>query len=238
MPTVSFGNVKPTQEVAVVNQEPLPVGPVADVSPEGDWDNVSEALVELRLGQKTSKFAEENPMLMGKWVYDKSIQIGLPEDPKLYCPTLNRALKPDSVLAIVAKNQLFFEEKVDYGEGVIPMRWKTNAEARAAGVEYGEAATMDLLLPFTGEHEQVIIIDGKGFLKARFYAKKAAFRQVSQIVHRDERTWLKGDKLSGYYELTITKMQGAKGAYWVAGAKPAGAVPPELRDAIREKFSV
>lgn len=244
MPVMSFEKTpaakgtEPSTAVAVVANTPMPVGPANPVGPEGDWDNVSEAAIELRLGQKPSKFVEDNPELMGKWVYDKAIRLGPPEDVKAYSPGLTREVKSDSVLAIITRNQLYFEEDVEFGEGIIPGRWRTNAEARAAGVQYREAAVVDMLIPFTGEHEQLVIVGGLGFVKARFYAKKAAFRNVSQIVKRDEKTWLHGDKVGGFYELTVTKMTGAKGAYWVAGAKSAGSVPAELREAIREKYGI
>jgi len=246
MPTVTFGNVKSpevateTTTAVVPVSSPGAVGPVENhnAAPQlvGDWGGASEATPELRLGQKTSKFVEDNPALMGKWVYAKELALGLPADPKAYSPELNRALAKDSVLGIPCQAAIMYEEKTEYGEGIIPQRWRTAAEARASGVEYAEVGIVDLLVAFDGEHEQLLVLDGKGFLRMRFYAKKSAFKQVAAKIAGDAKTWLKGDLASGFYELAITKITGPKGAYWVAAAKSAGHVPASLRAAIKAEF--
>lgn len=246
MPTVTFGNVKSADaatesSTAVVPVSSGAVGPAAEphnAAPQlvGDWGGASEATPEIRLGQKTSKFVEDNPALMGKWVYAKELAVGLPADPKSYSPELKRALAKDSVLGIACQAAIMYEEKTEYGEGVIPQRWRSAAEARATGIEYAEVGIVDLLIAFDGDHEQLLVLDGKGFLKVRFYAKKKAFTQVAARIAGDAKTWLKGDLASGFYELTISKVTGAKGAYWVAGAKSAGEVPASLREAIRAEF--
>jgi len=246
MPTVTFGNVKSpevateTTTAVVPVSSPGAVGPVENhnAAPQlvGDWGGASEATPELRLGQKTSKFVEDNPALMGKWVYAKELALGLPADPKAYSPELNRALAKDSVLGIPCQAAIMYEEKTEYGEGIIPQRWRTAAEARASGVEYAEVGIVDLLVAFDGEHEQLLVLDGKGFLKMRFYAKKSAYKQVAAKIAGDAKTWLKGDLASGFYELAVTKITGPKGAYWVAAAKSAGHVPASLRAAIKAEF--
>lgn len=246
MPTVTFGNVKSpevateTTTAVVPVSSPGAVGPVENnnAAPQlvGDWGGATEATSELRLGQKTSKYVEDNPALMGKWVYAKELAIGLPADPKSYSPELNRALAKDSVLGIPCLAAIMYEEKTEYGEGIIPQRWRTAAEARASGVEYAEVGIVDLLVAFDGEHEQLLVLDGKGFLRMRFYAKKSAFKQVAAKIAGDAKTWLKGDLASGFYELAITKITGPKGAYWIAAAKSAGHVPASLRAAIKAEF--
>lgn len=247
MPVISFGNVKTADAESAATAVVVPVstggaiGPAAEphnAAPQlvGDWGGASEATPEIRLGQKTSKFVEDNPALMGKWVYAKELAVGLPADPKVYSPELNRALSKDSVLGIPCQAAIMYEEKTEFGEGTIPTRWRTAAEARASGLEYAEVGIVDLLVAFDGEHEQLLILDGKGFLKVRFYAKKSAYRQVAAKIAGDAKTWLKGDLASGFYELAISKMTGAKGAYWVASAKSAGKVPTSLREAIRAEF--
>lgn len=245
MPTVTFGNVKSAEatesSTAVVPVSSGAVGPVAEphnAAPQlvGDWGGASEATPEIRLGQKTSKFVEDNPSLMGKWVYAKELAVGLPADPKSYSPELARALSKDSVLGIACQAAIMYEEKTEYGEGTIPTRWRTAAEARASGAEYSEVGIVDLLIAFDGEHEQLLVLDGKGFLKVRFYAKKSAYKQVAAKIAGDAKTWLKGDLASGFYELVVSKITGPKGAYWVASAKSAGKVPASLREAIKAEF--
>lgn len=250
MPTVTFGKVAEvateTSTAVVPVSSPGAVGPVENHNAAsqlvGDWGGASEATPELRLGQKTSKFVEDNPALMGKWVYAKELALGLPADPKSYSPELNRALAKDSVLGIPCQAAIMYEEKTEYGEGVIPQRWRTAAEARASGAEYAEVGIVDLLIAFDSDHEQLLVLDGKGFLKVRFYAKKKAFTQVAARIAGDAKTWLKnpttgeGDLASGFYELAITKVTGPKGAYWVAAAKSAGHVPASLRAAIKAEF--
>ena len=246
MPTVTFGNVKSPEVATETTTAVVPVSSPGAVGPAenhnaapqlvGDWGGATEATSELRLGQKTSKFVEDNPALMGKWVYAKELAIGLPADPKSYSPELNRALAKDSVLGIPCLAAIMYEEKTEYGEGIIPQRWRTAAEARASGAEYAEVGIVDLLVAFDGEHEQLLVLDGKGFLRMRFYAKKSAFKQVAAKIAGDAKTWLKGDLASGFYELAITKITGPKGAYWVAAAKSAGHVPASLRAAIKAEF--
>ena len=246
MPTVTFGNVKSPEVATETTTAVVPVSSTGAVGPVenhnaapqlvGDWGGASEATPELRLGQKTSKFVEDNPALMGKWVYAKELALGLPADPKVYSPELNRALAKDSVIGIPCQAAIMYEEKTEYGEGIIPQRWRTAAEARASGAEYAEVGIVDLLVAFDGEHEQLLVLDGKGFLKMRFYAKKSAYKQVAAKIAGDAKTWLKGDLASGFYELAITKITGPKGAYWVAAAKSAGHVPASLRAAIKAEF--
>lgn len=249
MPTVTFGNVKSAEvatesSTAVVPVSSGAVSPAAEphnAAPQlvGDWGGASSAPPSLLLSQKTSKYVEDEGPLQGKfglWVYDKSTILGPPSDAKAYSPELDRALKKDSVLVIVCHAAVLFEEDVPFGEGIIPDRWRSSAEARASGKKYIDVGILDMLLAYEDEHEQLLVLDGKGFLKVRFYAKNAAFRQVAARVKDDAKTWLKGDLASGFYELTVTKMSGAKSAYWVAGAKSAGKVPASLREAIKTEF--
>lgn len=249
MPTVSFEKVKSSEAVVETSTAVVPVsttgGAVAPVenhnaAPQlaGDWGGATEATPELRLSQKTSKYCEEGPLQgqFGKWTYAKELVLGLPEDPKTYSPELTRTLAKDSVLVIVCQAAIMYEEQTEYGDGNIPERWRTASEARASGLAFREVGIIDMLVAFEGEHEQLLAIGGKGFLKARFYAKKSAFRDVAARIAADARTWLKGDLASGFYELGIEKLTGPKGAYWVAKAKSAGKVPEALRAAIKAEF--
>lgn len=251
MPVLSFANPVPTPDAVapapagalVPATAPGPLAPAAAAfaSPAsqitGDLSGVSEPIPYLALAQKTSKCVEDDPSLMGKYVYDKSTRLGPPTDPKLYAPDIGRDMKPDSILGIVTKADVFYEEVVDYDSGIIPNRWKTAAEARASGLPFHEVGVIDILIATDIDHEQTVIVADLPFLRARFFAKKAAFRNVAGVVIRDSRTWLAGDTCSGLYEFTSVKMTG-KNTYWTPGLKAAGKTPDALRAAIREEFGV
>lgn len=252
MPTVSFANVKPgnapdTQPTAsaplavTTTGTPLPVAAPMSHNPapqiQGDTSGTSVPIPYLALTQKTSTVVDEHPEWLGKFVYDKGAALGLPSDPKTYATNLNRVLGKDSLLVLVTGVRVDYEEKTEFGEGIIPTIWKTAKEARESGLEFQERGTLDLLIAFDGDHEQVVLLDGKGFLPARFVARKAGFRNTAGVVIRDSRTWLKGDTCSGWYELAVNKITG-KNTYWVPLLKAAGSVPAELREAVRNEFSV
>ena len=246
MPIVSFSNVKPVQGAeaptqALVTTTPLPVAAVSHTPApqiQGDLSGTRSAIPFLALGQKSSKFCDEDPTLIGKWVYDGAVRIAPPTDPKQYSPDLPRTLGADSVLGIVTGLKVQYEEKVDFGDGIIPTVWETAAEARASGLVFRERAIMDILIAFDGGHEQQIEVGGLSFLPARFMARSTAFGKVASVVIRDSKSWLKGDLCSGWYELMPSKITGKQNTYYVPVTRPAGHVPAELRTAIREAFGV
>ncbi len=204
---------------------------------EGDLSGTTVPIPYLALTQKTSGVVDEHPEWMGKWCYDKTTLVGLPADPKQYSTELTRALSKDSVLGIVTKVKVGYEEKIEFDSGIIPQRWASAAEARASGVEYQEVGTIDVLLAFDGDHDQVRLVGGFQFLPARLIVKKSAYRNVAGAIIRDSSTWLHGDTCSGWYEFAVNKITG-KQTYWSPVAKGAGKVSAELREAIRNEFGV
>lgn len=247
MPIVSFSNVKPvpgaapeTPTAAVVPVNPMPVDVPAEPTPQiqGDLSGARANIPFLSLGQKSSKFCDENPGLIGKWVFDKDTQVFPPQEPKAYSPELNRTLGADSLLCIFTGMRVQYEEVVEFGGGIIPTIWDTVAEAKASGMEFRERATIDLLVAFDREHDLSVDIAGLQFLPARFVARSTAFGKVAGVILRDFVPRLGKDLCSGLYELLPSKVVGKQNTYYVPVTKPAGKVTAGLRTAIKEMFGV
>jgi len=242
MPVLSFDGVGAAATAASTAVVPVAAAPVTKYATpasqiEGDLSGTTVPIPYLALTQKASGVVDEHPEWMGKWCYDKTTIVGLPADPKQYSTELTRGLGKDSVLGIVTKVKVGYEEKVEFDSGIIPDRWSSAAEARASGKEYQEVGTIDVLLAFDGDHEQIRLVGGFQFLPARLIVKKSAYRNVAGAIVRDCSTWLHGDTCSGWYEFAVNKITG-KQTYWSPVAKGAGKVSPELREAIRNEFGV
>ena len=204
--------------------EPMPVGaPVmASSQLEGEFTARDVAVPRLKLGQKTGAATDENPDLIGKWILDGAINL------------------TSQVRVIVTRIAKYQMEDLEYGSDKKPQIFKKHADAIAAGVLVKDVADIDLLVEIAPEADVpcAVELNGKDYAPARYTVQSSAYGRTVGILLRDLSGWLKGDFASGCYTMDGIKKTDGKNSWFTPQLKADGAVSPELRDAIREKFGV
>ena len=210
-------------EMAVAETPSMAVGsPLPNNQLEGEFTARDVAVPRLKLGQKTGAATDENPDLIGKWIFDGAINLG------------------SKVRVIVTRVSKYYMEDLEYGSDVKPQIFKKHADAVAAGVLVKDVADIDLLLevPADADVPSAVDLDGKEFAPARYTVQSSAYGRTVGIFLRDLAGWLKGDFASGAYVMESVKKTDGKNSWFTPSLKADGAVSPELRAAIREKFGV
>lgn len=189
---------------------------------EGEVSSSDAAKPWLSLGQRTGPLTDEHPEFVGKYVLDKVLSLG------------------DSVPVVFLNTRKFYIEDVPYDSGEIPMRWDRVEEAKASGRPFLDTAHLTLLVQLPDSAADAfgqIESNGKHWTEAQITVKKRGYGKTYSILVRDAMGWLKGDLRSGMYNLVVEKVPG-KNAYFCPALRAAGPVPPELRQAVRDRNGV
>lgn len=217
----------PAEPLAVAKTEPdlAVAAPMQQVNPaqlDGEFTPRDVAVPRLKLGQKTGAATDENPDLIGKWIFDGAINLG------------------PQVGIIVTRISKYYMEDVEYGSDTKPQIFKKHADAVAAGVLVKDVADIDLLIavPADADIPAAVDLGGADYAPARYTVQSSAYGRTVGILLRDLAGWLKGDFASGAYTMDAVKKTDGKNSWFTPQLKSAGAVPKELREAIREKFGV
>lgn len=237
MATVSFNRNKPqaapaTAPAAPVENLPAVVEPTnLAVETSGfdetddSWKRAVMAKPYLAIGARTGDLTAEHPEWIGKLVYDKALGL---DSVRIVCVGMRHGYEQDDPDA--------------YNEGRQLQRWPNANAAKASGLPFYDTVLLDLLLECDPDHDlaqfSMMEVGGKCYAPALFGTKKKTMSRTTGIIVRDELGWLKGDKASGFYVMRTELDKSAKNPYYFAFVKADGAVAPELRDAIREKFGV
>lgn len=189
---------------------------------DGEFTPRDVAVPRLKLGQKTGAATDENPDLIGKWIFDGAINLGT------------------TVGVIVTRISKYYMEDVEYGSDVKPQIFKKHADAVAAGVMVKDVADIDLLVEIPGDADvpSAVSLGGKDFAPARYTVQSSAYGRTVGIFLRDLGGWLKGDFASGAYQMEAVKKTDGKNSWYTPSLKTAGGVPKEVREAIRQQFGV
>lgn len=185
---------------------------------EGEWGREDTLIPRLALVQKTSEIADSDPTLVGSFIYDGLFALG-------------------SELRIVVTGMRNFQEEVtEFGSGEIPAKFETLEEARASGVKTEKVYEVDLL--FRADDPSLyefclVEVGEERYVPARMTLRRSG-KTVAQVVATDLGRHLKGDLLSGMYDLRSEKIAGSKGVYYAPRVRSAG--PPT--DALRERLRV
>lgn len=188
---------------------------------EGEFKSSDAAIPYIAIGQKAGTLCDDHPDWMGQFVFDKALPLS------------------SSIKFLVLTMRKFYEEVVEYGSDEIPQRFETAAAARAANVEFRDAATIDILVEIPADQAEnfaIIDHDGKFYAAARWGVRSTAYGKTVGIIFRDLATWLKGNPRNGFYTATTEKKSNGKNTWWVPSLKAAGPVPDGLRAAIEEQF--
>ena len=189
---------------------------------EGEFTSRDMATPYLAIFGKTTKGFEEHPDWLGQWVYDKSVPLGT------------------ELRVLFVRCTKWWVEDLPFGAEAIPQRFRTLADARAAGFNEGqlkESADLDLLIEVDAEAEGVAdlahIIDGdKGYIMARYGVRSTAYGRTVGILTKDASGYLKGNLINGFYKLTTQLKTGPKGTYFIPVLKVDGPSSPDLRKEI------
>ena len=189
---------------------------------EGEFTARDVAVPRLKLGQKTGAATDENPDLIGKWIFDGVINLGT------------------TVGVIVTRISKYYMEDVEYGSDVKPQIFKKHSDAVAAGVLVKDVADIDLLIevPADADLPSAVLLNGKEYAAARYTVQSSAYGRTVGILLRDLGGWLKGDFASGSYTMDAVKKTDGKNSWFTPSLKAANPNSPELRSAIREAFGI
>lgn len=215
---------QPVPEMAVATAPQMAVSTHQPQSAQldGEFTPRDVAVPRLKLGQKTGAATDENPDLIGKWIFDGAINLG------------------PQVGIIVTRISKYYMEDVEYGSDTKPQIFKKHADAVAAGVLVKDVADIDLLIlvPPDADIPAAVDLNGKDYAPARYTVQSSAYGRTVGILLRDLAGWLKGDFASGAYTMDAIKKTDGKNSWFTPQLKAAGHVAPELREAIRNQFGV
>jgi hypothetical protein len=229
---VSFSKTKtadaptpPETALALVDKPDMqvaPANPVQSAQLDGEFTPRDVAVPRLKLGQKTGAATDENPDLIGKWIFDGAVNLG---------PQVN---------VIVTRISKYYMEDIEYGSEQKPQIFKKHADAVAAGVLVKDVADIDLLIqvPDDADLPSAVLLGDKEYAAARYTVQSSAYGRTVGILLRDLAGWLKGDFASGAYTMDTVKKTDGKNSWFTPSLKTAGPVPAETRTAIREMFGV
>jgi len=235
MPTVSFAKTKatavnpqqaqtqPAAELAVAPAPQMAVSTVTSSAQlDGEFTPRDVAVPRLKLGQKTGAATDENPDLIGKWIFDGAINLG------------------PSVGIIVTRISKYYMEDLEYGSDVKPQIFKKHSDAVAAGVLVKDVADIDLLIevPEDADIPSAVLLDGKEYAPARYTVQSSAYGRTVGILLRDLAGWLKGDFASGSYQMDSVRKTDGRNSWFTPSLKSVGPVPAQVREAIRSAFGV
>lgn len=188
---------------------------------EGEWSSRDAAIPQLAIGQRMSKSLEEHPEFLGKFVYDKTEELG------------------DKLGVIVTRMRKYYLDNTEYGSGEIPNRYANMTEVRAAG-QVGnvvDVVDVDMLVAAVNDHqyERCTFTDSEdhGYYPVRMTVRGGNLLSFVGVVVRDLAGWLKGCMETGFYEIRSVKKTNAKGTWYAVAAKAAGKVPEDLVNQIR-----
>ena len=189
---------------------------------DGEFTPRDVSVPRLKLGQKTGAATDENPDLIGKWIFDGAINLG------------------PSVKVIVTRISKYYMEDLPYGSEQKPQIFKKHADAVAAGVLTKDVADIDLLVEIPADVDVPAAVDlgGQDFAPARYTVQSSAYGRTVGILLRDLGGWLKGDFAAGKYTMESVKKTDGKNSWFTPNLKTDGPVPKELREAIRTTFGV
>jgi hypothetical protein len=202
------------QETAVA----VPVATFSNPALEGEFTARDMSIPYLSLGQKSGTLCDDHPDWIGKWVYDK-----------------NTCLGPE-IKVVILKLAKYYEEVTEFGGEDIPQRWDTVAEAKAAGVEYKECATVDLLFDAPAELADAGMIGS--LAPARMTVRSSSYGRVVGMVLKDLAGWLKNDLAGGYYRMSVEKKSNGSNSWFVPKLKADGKVAADVRQQIKDTFQV
>jgi len=216
----------PETAVAVVEKPDLtvaaPTNLVQSSQLDGEFTPRDVAVPRLKLGQKTGAATDENPDLIGKWIFDGAVNLGT------------------QVSVTVTRISKYYMEDVEYGSDIKPQIFKKHSDAVAAGVLVKDVADIDLLIevPADADLPSAVLLGDKEYAAARYTVQSSAYGRTVGILLRDLGGWLKGDFASGSYTMDAIKKTDGKNSWFTPSLKTAGPVAPETRAAIREMFGI
>lgn len=209
----------------------VPVGPptayIQTTQMDGEFSNQDIAVPFLKIGQKTSSGVDDNPAMIGAFVWGDGLVLG-----------------KDPMPVVFLRMSKYYMEKVAYGEAQIPKKWRLRAEADAAGVEYEEHGILELLIEVpkakVSELEEFICLSvgDTDFLAARMDVKTRAYRNTIGVLLRDKDNWLKGFFYNGKYTIATDKRTDGKNTWFVPTIKACGPTAKDLQDEIRTRFGI
>ena len=225
-PAAAEAAPEPTTAVATVPKASKAVATLAQ-SPQiqGEFTSRDMAIPFLNLGQKSGMMCDEHPEWIGTWVYDKATSLG------------------DEVKVVFCRMRKYYEEITEFGGEDIPARFATADEYREAGYndsQIRDVAELDLLIEATEEIADNAIIDAgeSCYVPARYIVRSSAYGKTVGVLLKDLAGWLKNDLASGFYTMTTEKKSGKGNTWHVPKLTTAGALPAELRAAVKETLSV
>lgn len=224
--TVSFKSTAPKPEP--VQEQPKQTQAVAQYNPtaqlQGEFNSQDIAIPYLNLAQKTSNAVDENPELLGQWIFDKIHALGT------------------SVRVVLVRMTKRYEEDLPYGSDEIPRRYNFAEDARKEGVHVRDVADIDLLIEteLKGETPKefgAFRLEKKDYIPARMTVRSSSYGTTVKIFVKDMGGWLGNDLSSGFYQLHSEKRKGPKGSWYVPKPAADGKVSEGLRKLIAEQFN-
>lgn len=212
----------PTAVAVAPAAESMAVGPVrSSAQLEGEFTQRDVSVPRIKIGSKLSKECEDDPTKIGQWLYD-GLAVG------------------KTIRVIITRVVKSYVEDLPYGSEEQPKRFKTYGEAVQAGCQVRDTADIEMLVECDETMDQFAALDagGKSYAPARYTVQSSSYSRSVGIILRDAGGWLKGDLASGFYSISTEKKSNDKGSWFVPSLKADGKVPDEVRNAIREKFSV
>lgn len=195
---------------------------------DGEFDVSEMRMPYLSLVQKTSKVFDENPQLLGQWLYNKALVLGT------------------ELRVVFVRATKWWVEDLPFGGDVFPRRFKRLEDAKAEGFQHNqlkEQADLDLLIEVNAvdldaeEGVADLFVGDKAYLPARYTVNSSAYGKTVPVLMSDTRGFLKGNLINGCYKMTPQSVTGKKGTYFIPQLKTDGPSTAELRAAIVDRYA-
>lgn len=228
--------------VAITAAPSAPVSFFNNEGMEGEFDRSDLQIPGLNLVQGVGPLSET--FTPGQMVYNKEEIVCEP------CTAANEKTHLPAEVTVL-KIRKSFQEKLPYGSEVLPRRFNTQAEARAAGLvppwekknyAAGEVGVFEPILECevllggkSDEHPTwPFEFGGKRYAKARWIIKSTAYSTVGKIIISAAGLGLRDGLHTGYWHITPKREKVGDNMVWIPRSKLAGKHAPEFLAWVKE----
>lgn len=180
-------------------------GPVVGMESDADADELE--MPTFKLLHQMSDDAEEMPDSVGRFVYNKEIDMGT------------------ALVILIVNYKKMYREVCDWDPAAPPEEFETKKEAQKAGVKVKPFAVIDILIPLDQEgleeyeEEATMFIDEVPYVAARWYVT-SGFRKVASPLRMHLNKGMDCTTYDRFYEIHVQKLPG-KGRRRAAVLRPS-----------------